>query len=237
MTIGAFATDGDLGYDTIHEAQRELNMIAFWRNHDISMWQHFRGLSDILHLLKCARYRILKKITMVVGLETDTAQRSLERFIEVIGGDFPAVVFSDEQVTKMHDLLPMALFRLEILLRPYESWEFAWVAYCFPWILINKAMSHKNVEVYDRLAWFLTVYCYLMTCLEKYQNCELGTGMSPFRQKKIPNTTRRTLFDQKLLIHATNSIAGILYEIRNAPQGTKIFLQRLSTVRSKRSSV
>jgi hypothetical protein len=33
-----------------------------------------------------------------------------------------------------------------------------------------------------------------------------------------------------LLIHDTNSIAGILYEIRNAPQGTKISLQRLSTV-------
>jgi hypothetical protein len=33
-----------------------------------------------------------------------------------------------------------------------------------------------------------------------------------------------------LLIHATNSIAGILYEIRNAPQGIKISLQWLSTV-------
>jgi hypothetical protein len=54
MTIGAFATDGDLGSDTIHEAQSKLNMVPFQRNHDISMAQHFRGLLDILHMLKRA---------------------------------------------------------------------------------------------------------------------------------------------------------------------------------------
>jgi hypothetical protein len=47
----------------------------------------------------------------------------------VIGGDLPAVVFSDEQVTKMHDSLPMALFCFEILLKLYESREVAWVMY------------------------------------------------------------------------------------------------------------
>jgi hypothetical protein len=37
MTIGAFATDGDPGYDTIHDVQSKLNVVAFRRNHDISM--------------------------------------------------------------------------------------------------------------------------------------------------------------------------------------------------------
>jgi hypothetical protein len=54
MTIGAFATDGDSGYDTIHKAESILNMIAFTRNQGTSMAQHFRGLSDILHLPKRA---------------------------------------------------------------------------------------------------------------------------------------------------------------------------------------
>jgi hypothetical protein len=99
MAIGAFATDGDPGYDTIHEAQGKLNMVVFRRNHDVSMAQHIGGLSDILHLLKRARYGMLKTIIMVVGLKTDTAQLNLERFIEVVGGDLPAIVFSDEQMT------------------------------------------------------------------------------------------------------------------------------------------
>jgi hypothetical protein len=72
----------------------------------------------------------LKEITIVAGLEADTAQLSLERFIEVMGADLPAVVFSDEHVTKTHDSLPMALFRFEILLKLQESREFAWVT-CF----------------------------------------------------------------------------------------------------------
>jgi hypothetical protein len=54
MTIGAFPTDGDLGHGTVHEAQDTLNMTAFRRDHDVSMAQHFLGLSDPLHLLKRA---------------------------------------------------------------------------------------------------------------------------------------------------------------------------------------
>jgi hypothetical protein len=48
---------------------------------------------------------------MTLGLKTDTAELNLEKLIEVIGSDLPAVAFGDEPVTKMHDSLPMALFR------------------------------------------------------------------------------------------------------------------------------
>jgi hypothetical protein len=43
-----------------------------------------------------------------------------------------------------------------------------------------------------------------------------GPGMSAFGTKKDATTVRRILFDRKLLIHATNSIGGIIYEIPNA---------------------
>jgi hypothetical protein len=102
--------------------------------------------------------------------------------------------------------------------------------YFLSWVLINEARSPKNVEICNQVARFLIAYCYFMTCLETYQNCEFGTGMSHFGQKKGLNITRRTLFDQKMLIHAINSLAGILYEVRNAPHGTKISLQWMSTV-------
>jgi hypothetical protein len=125
-------------------------MAAFRRNHDISMVQHFRAISDILHFLKRARYRLLKKITMTLGLKTDTAELNLEKLIEVIGSDLPAVVFSDEPVTKMHDSLAMSLFRFQILLKLYEAGEFAWLAYFFPWVLINEGISQKTVAVWDR---------------------------------------------------------------------------------------
>jgi hypothetical protein len=96
------------------------------------MAQHFRAFSDTLHLLKRVRYRLLKKIIMTLGLKTDTAELNLEKLIEVIGSDLPAVVFRDEPVTKMHDSLPMALFRFKSLLKFCEGREFAWLAYFFP---------------------------------------------------------------------------------------------------------
>jgi hypothetical protein len=73
MTIGAFATDGDPGYDKLHEAQSERNMAAFldYGRWVIPLTQHFRPISDILHLLKRARYRMLKKIWMVLGTSDD----------------------------------------------------------------------------------------------------------------------------------------------------------------------
>jgi hypothetical protein len=64
-------------------------------------------------------------------------------------------------------------------------------------------------------------------CISKVR---VGNWDEPFGQKKTPDATRGSLFDQKLLVHATNSVAGILYEIRNAPQGTPISFQQLLTV-------
>jgi hypothetical protein len=58
--------------------------------------------------------------------------------------------------------------------------------------------------------------------------------MSPFGKKEGTNITRRTLFDQKLFVHAINSIARILYEIRKVPVGTKMSLQLISTVSVKK---
>jgi hypothetical protein len=96
------------------------------------MAQHFRAILDIFHLFRRARYRLLKKITMTLGLKTDTAQLNLEKLIEMIGSDLPAVVLSGELVTKMYDSLLMALFRFQILLKLYEAQEFAWLAYFSP---------------------------------------------------------------------------------------------------------
>jgi hypothetical protein len=162
------------------------------------MVQRFCGISGIFHLLKRAKYRLLKKITMTRGLKTDRAELNLEKPMEVIGSDLPVVVFSDESVTKMHNSLPISLFRFQILLKLYETREFAWLAYFFPRVLINEGMSHQNVAVWDRVSWFLVAYCYLMTCLDTYETSELGPRMSLFGQKKGTDITRRTPFDQKL---------------------------------------
>jgi hypothetical protein len=102
---------------------------------------------------------------MVVGLRQDSPELSLGSLIHLIRDDLLAVVFSDEPVTKMHDSLPMVLFRFEIRVKLYEACEFTWVAYFFPWVVLNDGMSHKEVDTYDRVGWFHVAYIYLMNIL------------------------------------------------------------------------
>jgi hypothetical protein len=194
---------------------------------EIPSKRHYHPISDILHLLKRARYRMLKKPHMIIGLDTDSPELNLENLILLLADDLPAVVFSDEQITKMHDSLPMVLFRFEILLKIYEAREWGWVAYFYPWVLINEAMSHKHVDTYDRVGWFQQAYTYLMRIRVTYRNRPTGPGVKPFGRKKSGPAQRRLLFDDKLLMHATNSLAGIMYEIKIAVK--PISLRRIST--------
>jgi hypothetical protein len=229
ITIGAFATDGDSGYDPLHERQHAWNLKQFEKDALLMPdKQHYHPISDILHALKRARYRMLKKPPMVVGLTTDSQELDLERLVLLLADDLPAVVFSDDQMTKMHDSLPMVLFRFEILLKIYEAGEFGWVAYFYPWVLINEAMSHKHVDTYDRVGWFQQAYIYLMKITVTYRTHPVGPGITAFGWKKAGPQQRRLLFDRKLLMHTTDSISGIVYEIKKAKK--PISLQRVSTV-------
>jgi hypothetical protein len=142
MTIGAFATDRDSGYDEVHKMQARWSLELFITNPvEVPSKWHNRAISDLLHILKRARYRMLKEPPMVVGVETSSPELPSSRLVRLLGDDLPPVVFSDDPVTKMPDSPPTVLFRFEILVKLYEAREMAWVAYFFPWVLINKGMS------------------------------------------------------------------------------------------------
>jgi hypothetical protein len=228
ITVGGFATDGDSAYDDFHEEQVRLNLVHFRKKPcDIPLKQRYRAISDILHILKRARYRMLKKTMMVIGLVTSSAELNLRRLTDLLSDDLSPIVFSDEPITKMHDSLPMVLFRFEVLLRLYEARELGWVAYFFPWVLLNEAMSHKDVPTGVRVKWFNCAYCYLMKCMITYQDRPIGPGMTAFGKKGDSPAVRRVLFDRKLLMHTTNSIVAIVNEISSAK--TEISLRRIST--------
>jgi hypothetical protein len=59
-------------------------------------------------------------------------------------------------------------------------------------------------------------------------------GAKPFGKKAAGPKERRLMFDSKLLIHATNTIAGIVHKTKLAT--TPICLQRISTVPVEKKS-
>jgi hypothetical protein len=170
---------------------------------------------------------MLKKTQMVVGLDGNLTELDLQRVIDLLRDDLSPIVFSDDPITKMYDSLPMGLFRFEVLLKLYEARELGWVAYFFPWVLVKEPMSHPRVNTRVGVEWFNIACCYLMKCTVAYHDRPAGPGIQPFGTKGGDPATRRILFDRKLLMHATNTIAAIVYEISNAK--TFISLRRALT--------
>jgi hypothetical protein len=48
---------------------------------------------------------------MVAGFDPNSPESSLGKLFGLLGNDLPAVVFSDDLIAKIHDSLPMILFR------------------------------------------------------------------------------------------------------------------------------
>jgi hypothetical protein len=103
MTVGAFPTDADPGYDPAHDRAHATNVKVFKSTFNMPTTQRFRAVSDILHILKRARYWMLKNRPMVVGLDRTTPALDVQVLHELFRGHLLAIVFSDEPITKMHD--------------------------------------------------------------------------------------------------------------------------------------
>jgi cytochrome c oxidase assembly factor CtaG len=150
---------------------------------------------------------------MVVGLDLASPELSLGNLVSLLGDDLPAVVLSDDPITKMYDSLPMVLFRFEILVKLYEARELAWVAYFFPWVLLNEGTSHKQVDTYNRVG-FRMAHIYLMTIRVTYESRPVAPGVKPFGRKAAGPKERRPTLDYKSLIHTTSIITEMVYEIK-----------------------
>jgi hypothetical protein len=238
ITLGAFAVDGDTQYEPIHSKQDESNRFIFQSLGTIPTTQKFRIICDPLHLLKRVRYRLTKPTPMVIGFSEDSLELNLSALKELLGLNLPEVIFCDAQITKMHDSLPIVLFRFQHLLsildasiqdpRGRETY-LPWLGFCVPWVLLNEALCHPGVNTPTRLAWLKIAYFYLMTCNDTYKRTGFGKHVKEHGDSRHDGI-KRTMFDRKLIRHATNTIATLVYEMEHLPIGEILSLQRLSTV-------
>jgi hypothetical protein len=63
---------------------------------------------------------------------------------------------------------------------------------------------------------------------ETYRSPSLRLGVPAFGRKNSPEAARRPLFDQNMVMHATNAIGVVICEIRHATH--LISLSRISTI-------
>ena len=202
-TIG-YAMDGDTTYQKLHK--------MFYNEYSVRvrkdpMFGNFSGISpklvisDPLHLLKRARYRILGS-EVHLGLTNSSKMLDVNVLREILS--VPSKVFANQAFTKMHDELAISMFSLRSLVELYEN-QSDYVAYFLPFCLMSAAISEKNLSVEERVS-FLEVSLYYMLA---YVEEEIATpGKLPDR--KCPESKAVRLFPSNLAVEHCNTVASLL---------------------------
>jgi hypothetical protein len=183
-------------------------------------------ITDKLHFLKRARYRLLKKIPICVGLRVSSPEISINAIIEVLDFDLPRIVFNDQKITKMHDSLPILLFQHKYLVLLYSTGNYPAFCYFFPFVMFNEAISRENINVAIRISWLQLALFFFVAIFVGYRDGEVEENLTQFGNLRNP-LSRRQLFDQKLLIHGINTIVALLHFIKSS--NGEIYLDRIGT--------
>ena len=204
--IEGFAFDGDTTYSQLHtiffnEYQQLVSQNASIRN--LSVIAATSVVSDPLHLLKRARYRLLSS-TVHGGFENTTASViSVDSLQSQL--DLPSVVFNNEKYTKMHDALATRLFSLTTLSSLLENNNYSALAYFMPLCLLCASLQEANLMVEERAS-LLEVGFYYMLAYYRM----LSGNLTPLKQRK--NTTNQHVcpFDLIFVKEYCNTVCSIL---------------------------
>ena len=164
VRVIGYSMDGDSTYRKLHNLLYAEYEDKIRRDIDFT---NFSGISsrlivsDPLHILKRARYRLLGS-DVHIGLTNSTQLIDVERLQSLL--NLPSKVFSSQKFTKMHDDLPVMLFSFESLMVLAES-EPGYLAYFLPFCLFNIGLSEKGLSLEERINFFEVAFYYVLAYL------------------------------------------------------------------------
>ncbi len=199
--IKSFAFDGDNSYRQLHMNyfKSYINVLINTNKFVNLGTKIMRVTSDYYHLLKRLRYRLLSSI-IHAGFAYDSDIISIDQIKDILKG-IGEVVFCNEKYTKMHDQLPLELFKVENIIKLIDSENFPAVAYWFPISTSMIAMLKNGINL--KIRNFL-MECSLFFMIYFYQiwektNCDL-------KQRKYGDEKDVIFYTYELLIEFTNTI-------------------------------
>lgn len=200
-----YAMDGDTTYSKMHKEfyskyEREIRTNPSLDNYS---WITEKKLvvSDPLHLLKRARYRMLAAETSL-GLTEGSEIIRADTLREVL--TLPSKVFSNHKFTKMHDDLPVSMFSLSSLIELYEK-QPCYTAYFLPFCLLNAALCEKDLVIEERFNFIELSLYYMIAYIEE---AETSVVKLPDRKSATNKVVR--LFSSGLAKEFCNTAASIL---------------------------
>lgn len=221
--VVGFGFDGDSTYTRLHKEFFDTYFNVCLNDVQFQNFSSVSGrviVSDPLHLLKRARYRLLSS-TVHGDFEnrTDSVIR-IDQLQKQL--DLPSVVFSNEKYTKMHDSLATQLFSFRTLASLLNKKNYTELSYFLPMCLLCASLQEENLSVDERFS-FLQVGFYFML---SYYSMSLE-HVGPLRQKRHRNNSHVCAFDSNFVREYCNTVFSIL-KVLNGVNGS-VGLNRLGS--------
>jgi hypothetical protein len=234
ITIEIMFADEDSGYDALHQRgyAARISRDAERRGRSSIRKTNRRAMGcDPLHLLKRVRYRLLKEWRTVVGTSASSAELDLAELKRVLGSILPDVCFCDHPITKMHDKLPIKMFRFDVLETLYKEDLRTWYAYFYPWVLFNEAFYNEKASKNQRILWLRDADFYLLTYARALEENPAAAEELHFKNERLEQGSSRCMFDRNMVMHAINTINAVVVVLEEKEWNTKdLWLQRFGTV-------
>ena len=204
--VHGFAFDGDTTYTRLHSLFFNTYNNLIRQNTEFDNFSVIDGrsiVSDPLHLIKRARYRLLSGV--VHGNFENVTNSSISVDLLKKQLDLPSVVFSDATYTKMQDDLAVKLFSLETLSSLLKMRNYSALSYFLPICLLCSSLEERNLGVNDRISLLELGFYYMLG----YSNMLMDLPAS-LPQKKSRTNKHVCPFDASFAREYCNTVCSLL---------------------------
>ena len=202
--IIGFVFDGDTTYSALHKTYFDeyYKMVKTNNNfNNFSIVTKQSIVSDPLHLLKRARYRLFSE-NIHAGLLINSPKLTFASLHEIL--DIPELVFSNKKYTKMQDSLPIHLFSFKSLITILNENQKDWITYMIPFSLLNIALSEKDLTITERRCFIEISFYYSLFYIAESQKVK---HQLPQRKYKTNNIQ---MYSHALTLELCNTCFSIL---------------------------
>lgn len=205
IEIIGYAFDGDSTYRTLHNDffkyyDKIIRSDASISNYSII--DKLSIISDPLHLLKRARYRMFSG-SIHAGFSSSSAKLNIDYLKSHL--NLPTLVFSNKPFTKMQDSLPIELFSLESLYVLLIDENLDWISYFLPFVFLNSALSEEGLTVDERRSFIEIAFYYCFYYIIESQKYE-----DPLPQRKSKYNSNLQMYNEILMIEFCNTAISII---------------------------
>ena len=204
LAVIGYGMDGDTAYAKLHNNFYNVSLRHIKDDPLFANFSDVTGkliISDPLHLLKRARYRLLAT-NIHIGLTEASEWIDIDVLRSILS--LPSKTFSNQKFTKMHDDLAVSLFSMGSLAEIYKG-KVEYAAYFLPFCLLNAALSESGLTVEERINFLEVTFYYMVAYIEELRGAPI----------KLPDRKSGTRIDVRpfplsLAVETCNTAASVL---------------------------